>query len=335
MHRLLSLICFLGLVACSSSSGRQRNNNNNNNHDAGLEQPGADLAIDPGDGGTTTDGKPSTGDQSAPATLTGTLELQQQGYAYAYFAYVTAGSSGTTTSGPFTCVTENDCTACWTGAIVKPDMTPVDLWKPADLTPPIYDLATPDLWAPDLKPEVDLATVMANAGTISVTNVDIPFELTPSSAGTYGYYYGLPLWTDPVTIHVAASGTLDVPAFETELEAPAAGSITTAPPIIDRGKPYTMTWPKADGVLQSTMTTYYYLGSSTATVSCTFDRSKGSATIPPSLLSHLYPSADSYVTQVSFRSGSSKQLTSGKAKIQLNATVGIPAPSGQDPFSTL
>lgn len=318
------------MIACSG--GGRRGDNNNGSLDLSVSEP-TDLGVDPGDGGGKSDGKPSA-DQAAPSTLTGTIELQRQGFAFAYFAYVQAGAGSSAGPG-FTCVSSGDCQACWNGPIVKQDLSPVDLWRPEDLTPPTYDLLEQDLWQPDLKQEVDLATVMANAGTIAVTNVNEPFELTTNSAGTYRTYSGGALWTDPVMVHVAAAGTLDVPAFEAELETPAAGSITEAPPVVDRSQPYTLKWPKADGILQTTITTYYYLGYSTASVFCSFDRSAGQATIPASLLSHLYPTVDDYVTQVTFRSGTTVKLTSGKAKIQINATVSVPAPSGQDPFTTL
>ena len=88
--RWLVAIVSVSLLACSES-GRRRDNNNNNNSDsdASVEQPSSDLGI----GLTDLAGK-SPADQAAASTLTGTIEIQSGGYAYAYFAWIAAGGGG-------------------------------------------------------------------------------------------------------------------------------------------------------------------------------------------------------------------------------------------------
>lgn len=141
--------------------------------------------------------------------------------------------------------------------------------------------------------------IYASAGTISVTGLSQAITLTPQADKTYMPFSQMqPLFTGGEMITVSGTGA-EAPAFSIGVTAPSRASITSpAPPptngslTINRAQDFSVMWTGGGaGKLY-----VYFAGpsGSGASVSCGYDASAGSATVPAAALSVLPPGMGSF-----------------------------------------
>ncbi len=169
----------------------------------------------------------------------------------------------------------------------------------------------------------------ASAGTITITGGKQAVTLTPDGKGAYAAFSDqATLWSGGETIDVSAAGA-DVPAFEGTLVAPAQVTVTAPafdsalPLAIDRGHDLALAWSGGSGTVGVTL-----VGPSsdatTASLSCSFDATDRTGTVPAVLLQALPAGTGSFAVAV----GDVRVVTAGVFSVHLDAATYALTPGG-------
>jgi len=148
----------------------------------------------------------------------------------------------------------------------------------------------------DAPPPTDGAPGL-DAGTVSITGLKMPMELTPSE-GADGFTYDSGLDEDNKTIlgavptiTVTATGGAHVPAFSGTAGIPAPVTVTQPNGDADKGSALTVAW-NSTGAASTRIDLFVYDGEKGEqmkgnTVSCTLDGDPGTYTVPASMIGEL------------------------------------------------
>lgn len=141
----------------------------------------------------------------------------------------------------------------------------------------------------------------ASAGAISLAGANKPLTLVPTGSGSYEVLSGQEkLWSGGATLSISAAGD-EVPAFDANLYG-AVPALLTLPVLPPAGTPVTLStktplsiaWTGAGGGKMMAMLTRSVTSGTTRTVmvSCTFEASTGSGTVPASAMGAIPPGPD-------------------------------------------
>jgi hypothetical protein len=134
------------------------------------------------------------------------------------------------------------------------------------------------------------------AGTVTVTGLamDVPLTLKQGTTGaTYmSASYSSYLWTSSRAATVEVTGSADVPAFTMNLTAPSPITVTSPLPsstmtyTISRSSDVVVTWSGGvDGTAQVNLSSNSSGATQSLSITCSVDASKGTVTVPASLMS--------------------------------------------------
>jgi hypothetical protein len=141
----------------------------------------------------------------------------------------------------------------------------------------------------------------ASAGTVSLAGANKPLTLVPDASGSYAVVSGQEkLWSGGAALAISAAGD-EVPAFQATLYG-AVPALLTSPALPPAGTPVTLStktplsiaWTGAGGGKMMAMLTRSVTSGTTRTVmvSCSFEASAGSGTVPASAMAAIPPGPD-------------------------------------------
>jgi hypothetical protein len=177
------------------------------------------------------------------------------------------------------------------------------------------------------------ATMYPNAGTLTLTGGMQTVTLTPGTDGSYSDASGTTaLWNGGETLTITASGGT-VPAFSGSLRAPTPITVTglagaawpTAMVNVARTTDLVVTWTPASG------TVLIGIGNQTSGMTCLFDASAGTGTIPSQALQMLAAG----MAELDVSSGDQQMLMAGSIPVNFSLSTGAVAAGNAGGYANL